>query len=428
MKLQKIKIILFASVLLIFAFIGLLFFLRPEVSETEKRELTKFPSPTFESVMSGGFTSGVGKWYSDTFPFRDALIDADNAVKGLRGIRTVVVSGGGQGDDIPDDTMPQSEDTGRVDVDDPPIDDPQGEKINGFYQSGDTAYELYNFNRDNSQKYAELINRAAQTLGDGVRVYDLIVPLSYSLYMSDAKQKEIGTSSCTDAIRYMYSGMDQRVKTVDAYPELYKNRSGYLYYRTDHHWTADGAFCAYVAFCNSAGITPTPLASYEKYEFGGFLGTLYSDTNMPAAMKNNPDTVVAYKPNGTNAIYVTDKEGERLKYSNGVVNTNTDTFYQAAASKYNCFIVGDNPLSEIHNESITDGSSICVVKESFGNAFVPFLVDSYEYVYVIDYRYYKAGTLAGFVSEKNIGTVLFINNVIATSTSARLKELSGLIQ
>ena len=67
-----------------------------------------------------------------------------------------------------------------------------------------------------------------------------------------------------------------------------------------------------------------------------------------------------------------------------------------------------------------------MVKESFGNAFVPFLVDSYEYVYVIDYRYFD-GTLSDFVSEKNASDVLFINNVIATSTSARLNELSELI-
>ena len=92
--------------------------------------------------------------------------------------------------------------------------------------------------------------------------------------------------------------------------------------------------------------------------------------------------------------------------------------------------MGDNPLSEIHNESITDGSSIIVVKESFGNALVPFLVDHYEYVYVIDYRYFTSvthKTLAEFAREKSCPTVLFINNLTATSATPRLGELETLL-
>ena len=92
--------------------------------------------------------------------------------------------------------------------------------------------------------------------------------------------------------------------------------------------------------------------------------------------------------------------------------------------------MGDNPLTEIHNEQKADGSSIIVVKESFGNAFVPFLVDHYEYVYVVDYRYFKSATgktLAEFVSEKGCDTVLFINNLTATSASARISDMERLL-
>lgn len=40
-----------------------------------------------------------------------------------------------------------------------------------------------------------------------------------------------------------------------------------------------------------------------------------------------------------------------------------------------------------HNETITDGSAVMVIKDSYGNAFVPWLIDHYEYVYGVDYRH-----------------------------------------
>ena len=110
-----------------------------------------------------------------------------------------------------------------------------------------------------------------------------------------------------------------------------------------------------------------------------------------------------------------------------IVNKQTAAWYPAAGAKYNCFIAGDNPFSEIKNPEINDGSSIVVIKESYGNAFVPFLVDSYSTVYVIDYRKWN-GHLADFVSENSIDDVLFLNVVNTTSTGARLRELQSIIE
>ena len=74
-----------------------------------------------------------------------------------------------------------------------------------------------------------------------------------------------------------------------------------------------------------------------------------------------------------------------------------------------------------------NGKKIIVFKESYGNAFVPFLVDSYEDVYVIDYRKWS-GNLANFVIQNDIDDVLFLNVVNVTSTSARLNELNAIIK
>jgi hypothetical protein len=148
-------------------------------------------------------------------------------------------------------------------------------------------------------------------------------------------------------------------------------------------------------------------------------------------MAGHPDVVEAYVPKGTNDEYIYDENGgDRTRYRGGVVRTDTDKFYANAASKYNCFLMGDHPLIEIHNENVSaagKGKTVLLVKESFGNAFAPFLVDSYEYVYVVDYRYYK-GALSELVGDKGVDDVIFLNNVVAATGGARLGEMEKFIR
>ena len=422
---KVLGILLPSAVLCIGFILGLCWFLRPAESETEKRELTKFPTFAVESFLSGEFTEQVSLWYADTFPGREGLIKSYHGIQSLFGLRGEQLQQGDLGDAVPDGPM-----TPNDPVDRPVSGGQEGEKVGGYYLSGDTAYELYSFSQSGAQTYASLMNKAAQTLAGKATVYDLIVPLHYSIALGADVQDSMSLPDAGKVIPYMYSGMNEGVHTVDVYTALMAHRDEYIYFRTDHHWTATGAYYAYEAYCKQAGITPTPLSSYEKLTFGGFLGTLYSKTGQPSAMGNHPDTVEAYIPKGTNDEYVYDAVGgDRTRYRGGVVRRDTDTFYAAAASKYNCFLMGDHPLIEIHNENVSadrKGTTVLLVKESFGNAFAPFLVDSYEYIYVVDYRYYN-GTLSELVTSKGVDDVIFLNNVVAATGSARLSELEDFI-
>lgn len=103
-KYHNLGIILFAGVMLLGAFLGLLFFARPKTSEKEKRSLAKYPSFTMKTFLNGEYFSDVSTWYSDTYPFRDALVSADQKLKGLYGIesKTMMVGEEKQADEIPD--------------------------------------------------------------------------------------------------------------------------------------------------------------------------------------------------------------------------------------------------------------------------------------------------------------------------------------
>lgn len=421
-KTDTVKILLFTVVMVALFVVGLAFFARPERSENEKRDLTPFPKFTVSGFLSGEWTAQVSLWYSDTYPLREGMIAANGSMQELYGIRDEQVNAVVDADDIPDESEGSEGKDNEVVFN--PTDDGGGEKVQGMYVNGNTAYQLYAFNKQNTDSYIALINSLDAQLDGKATVYDMVVPLHYQIALSRETADRFGASDCSEAISYIYKKLNDGIVSVDTLPQLIAHNDEYLYYRTDHHWTARGAYYAFVAFCETKGIEPTPLESYERLQFDGFLGTLYAEAGQPAAMKNDPDYVEAFVPMGTNAITVTERSGNVTEYR--VVNEKTNAWYPAAGAKYNCFIAGDNPISEIRNPQITDGSSIVIIKESYGNAFVPFLVDSYETVYVIDYRYWS-GDLADFVIDNGIEDVLFLNVVNVTSTSVRLNEMADII-
>ena len=89
--------LLLAVVVLVAGFaVGCLGFLRPTVSEKEKRELTPFPALTWDAFISGEWTSQVSLWYSDTFPAREKLLRMNDFVRSLYGIGGESISSGNQ--------------------------------------------------------------------------------------------------------------------------------------------------------------------------------------------------------------------------------------------------------------------------------------------------------------------------------------------
>jgi hypothetical protein len=215
--------------------------------------------------------------------------------------------------------------------------------------------------------------------------------------------------------------LDNSVKAVPLYDALMRHRTEYVYYRTDHHWTGLGAYYAYRAFCQTKGITPHELTDYKTEDYTGFLGEFYSSTES-SELGANPDTVTAYFPIANPPMTVTNQKGITETYPSVICNEST----APAAYKYGAYIYGDNPYTVITNPDVNDESTCVVIKESFGNAFVPFLVDHYHTVYVLDYRYW-GGDLQTFVRENGVEDVVFINNLSAIRNSYLMGKLQSMV-
>lgn len=417
----------FALTIAVISVIGLIIPLRPTESVSEKRKLAEFPKITFASLKSGDFFDGFNSWYSDSYPGREGLVGLNSKIKsyyGLKSIKDDTVKIHGevkQGDDIPDKFDPNaavtenstSENYDKISA------DGDSQTIGAVFVVGNRAFEYYNFSQIQANKYILSMNKLADKLSGKAKVYDMIVPTSIGITLPDAYMGNINSSDQEKAIDYINSGLNGQIIKVPIFKTLMGHRSEYIYFNTDHHWTQLGAYYAYCEFAGIAGITANPLEKYEKVEFDGFLGTFYNDTGKIPELKSNPDTIYAYKPNSSAEMVYTDAKGQKISWP--IVN---DVTKYPESVKYSCFIAGDNPYTEIRNPQITDGSSIMIVKESFANALVPFLVENYETIYIIDYRHYS-GSISDVVLEKNIDTVLYINNVSAIRNEKLMNKLEA---
>jgi hypothetical protein len=65
--------------------------------------------------------------------------------------------------------------------------------------------------------------------------------------------------------------------------------------------------------------------------------------------------------------------------------------------------------------SVINGRSVVLIKNSFGNPFATFLVNNYETVHVVDYRYFNKGLL-NLIKSEGIDDVIFFHNVFSANT------------
>lgn len=451
---------------------GILFFLLPkkEVSEAEQRKLASFPSLTLQTLWSGDFTSGLNIYYSDNFVMRDELVKAKFALEEHKGLRfdDVKIYGSETGETAENAAQTPKENQktciddvtafekitanqpnvpmAAIDLENPYYSDPNkhfdfnkadlddrfadyinmekdqldGEKRGNLFVVGDTALEIFYGNEQVSKDYAAVLNAYSDALGDGVTIYDMIVPNHFEFGLPSKYKGKIGKDE-KPFLDLVKENLNGKIVFVDIYDTLktHYNKGEYLYFRTDHHWTGLGAYRAYEKFCESAGLAAVPLDFYEKRTSTGFLGTLYNsslDKNLAA----NPDTVEYYVTDLPYEQTNTKKDG--TTYKGRLISEYAD----GRTNGYLTFMGGDIPLATIRTEN-TSGRSIIVFKESYGNAFIPFLVPHYDTVYVADIRSFPYNAVT-FIQNNHIGEVLFLNNIMTSNTSARVANILELLR
>lgn len=409
--------------------------LRPQRSYAEKRELARFPEFSFSALVSGDYFDGISLWFSDTFPGREQWITLAQYDDSLYGYSDIYIQG-----DIPvTETVPvilenptpatsptqSAVTTESVKESAPPVTEPVTEPGWGgvdagdaaeiirdmtAFQIGDSAFIYQNFSQATSDSYAALVNELAQKLQDkGVTVISAPTPTAVGVLIEDEYQQKLGSVSQVKIQEYINSRLDPQVVAVDTVNALIDHNDEYIFFRTDHHWTALGAYYSYRAICESVGLEPVDIETLEPWDQGTFRGSLYGRVQQPNKLR--ADTVTAYIPKGDIRFETYNTDGYPSQRT-----LLTDASYRTEYEKYLVFGT-DYPMTHAENRSLPDAPNCIVVKDSFGNCFVPFLTQSFHHVYAIDYRKYYKEPIDKLVEKYNIDCVIIMPYITAIQDS-----------
>ncbi len=275
----------------------------------------------------------------------------------------------------------------------------------GLFIYGDAVYTQGAYSATNAKNYADTALYYKNLFGD-VTMSIVVAPVSSMVIDNPKITSQIPNQKA--AMSNMAALCDPSVNFVDTYSEMYAHKDEYLYYKTDHHWTARGAYYAYAAYAKSIGFEPTPLDEFDyvlKNEY--YQGSMYQYTQ-DERVKSMYDTVDAYISRKPHTMTLTTRQGTTENYNTSVVSFN---------NTYVAFIAGDNPYTHINVPDNPQDRNVLVLKDSFGNAFVPYLCEHFGNIYVVDTRY-SDFDIKTKLADAGITDIVFVNNIQAANSPA----------
>ena len=334
-------------------------------SENENRFLAELPKYTNEKLINGEYMNGLDEYVNDQFVFRDNWIGLKTMAERVllkRDINSVYFA----------------------------KDDYLIEKHN----KSDVSEEQAEKNKD---RLTEFVEEYVEKLGED-RVNVMLVPTASEIL----KDKLPAFSTGYDQEAYIKEVIESLPKGtfIDVRDILNQHKDEYIYYRTDHHWTAFGAYYAYEQWAKEAGYTPL---SREQFDItlgsDQFYGTLHSKVNVNV----EPDDIYLYE--------IKEDMNYQLLYN---LTDETDTLYDLSKlegkDKYSVYMGGNNALVEVQTNN-KNGRRLLVIKDSYAHSFVPFAVNHYEETFMIDFRYFNGG-VEEFVEQNGITDVLVLYNTM----------------
>lgn len=189
-----------------------------------------------------------------------------------------------------------------------------------------------------------------------------------------------------------------------------------LYYRTDHHWTSEGAYRAYCLLMEELGQSSVPRDDFTVEQISGFYGTSYSKSGL---WLTEPDTLELWTGSDIQAVTtVYDANRADPVTREGMFFRE----YLEDADKYPVFLGGNH--ARVHIETNADsGKRLLVIKDSYAHALAPFLAEEYSTIDLIDLRYFKQQTISSWLEENPADEILLVYGLSSLAEDKNLQWL-----
>lgn len=450
---KKIYTILCAMFIVLLMTVGV-------VSLFSSNDAAQKPKLTFSGLLDGSYAAARRSYYAAAFPQSESLKNMNTRLNGFykfsglsgeNDVSLIIDANGNAADhgaslDHPSSSKPttpeasSSAPSGSEEPTEPSTTEPTQpssyvedgaivENLGAALLIGNRAIEVPYADYDSLDDYSAAVTGIADALGSSVRTFSIAVPNGAEFYTTE--EYHSGVSSQVNMIDYVYEKMGSNVHTVDAYSKLAAHIDEYIYFRTDHHWTQLGAYYAYTAFCEEAGFKAEPLSKFQTGEYSNFVGSMYNflaDYPQAQILREDPDTLEYYEPFvEAKARYYTDATLNE-EYIIGVISY----IGEDISNKYLCYLGGDHPVTIIRTD-VTDGPVCLLLKESYGNAFAPWLTSHYSKIIVVDPREFNRDgkpslDLVSFAKEQGVNDCIILNYPMMLSSDSYISWLNRLVQ
>lgn len=353
--------------LFIFLLVGFsvlnLFWPKRDMSELENRKLAQFPAFSVKALLNGTWFGDLSEYVQDQVAFRDGLIDLESAFNNL--------------------VFAKTEEGGIL-----------------LGKDGWMFTKLFDIS-DSTQKQLDKNLQAVTSFASRHpgKVTFLLAPSASVIYpeMLPAGAPMVDENAMLDDI---FAQVSSAADVIDMRPVFTQQKEQYLYYKTDHHWTTQGAYLAYEQFCQLKGLSPFDTNAYQAESVPGFYGTHYSATRR---WNVQPDTITYYPLDNPMTIF---DIGAETEYTPRTTESMINTEKFGTRNKYAAFLDGNNGYSVIEGNG---EGSILVLKDSYANCFVPFLTANYEKIGVVDLRNFSYG-LDSTIESEGYDQILILYN------------------
>lgn len=413
-------------------------------SESENRQLKTRPKLTLSGLLDGNYFNAYREYFADTFPGREALMEKNktlnmfyyfSALSSDEDTSLIIdfdsnAAQHGQALKNPDATEPSGETNPAeqpTEEEIPELTEPsaQTEQLGNVIMVGTRAMDVPVANGDRIRSYAAAVTALANLLGDDVQTFSMPVPNAAAFYASS--QFRTGARDQKAMFDLVRDELGDNVTFIDAYTTLARHTDEYIYFTTDHHWTHLGAYYAYTALCGVVGFEPESRDKFDTGKWENFVGSMYTYLqSYPQGniLKQNPDTIHYWKPFAnceTHCYKDTALNGDYLMGTICRVNENEQ-------NKYLTFMGGDHNVTIVTTD--TNGPTILVIKESYGNALISWLTSHYSKIILIDPREYFSDNddidLKAFAESQGVDQCLIINYPMMLNSENYIKLLERL--
>ncbi|MGN0251297.1 MAG: DHHW family protein [Oliverpabstia sp.] len=363
-KSYSIYVVGVISALMLVLSMGCLFTPQKEFSESERRKLAKFPEFSMEMIQSGKFKDDFENYSLDQFPLRDSF-----------------------------------------------------RRVKAFAQ-----YDLFRL-KDNNGIYVE----------DGIAA-KLVYPLNENSVLDAAgKFEKIYDDNLADEANKIivsivpdkgyFLGKENGYPTMDykrmeelltenmpfaEYCDIMDTLSVDDYYCTDTHWRQEKILPAAKKLADSLGVDLTE--SYTVNEAGiDFYGVYYGQSALPL----EPDRIQYVTGDSISGAVVYNAE---TGLTGGIYDFNK----LQSKDPYEFFLSGASAVQIIENPIAEEDKNLVVFRDSFGSALVPWLVEGYSKITLVDTRYISPVLLGDYVDFDDCD-VLFLYSTLVLNESKVLR-------